>query len=148
MRCEEFKSNLIEAMAGGDSVLGTHSQECASCAKELAEFRKTFDLLDEWAAPDPSPYFDTRLKARLREEAAQPVGWKAKWFRYMRLPALAGAMAAVALGGLSVYRSQIAPPLQHQCAVTDVQSLDKNYDLLGDLDSLDDSSDQPSDTEL
>ncbi len=35
-------------------------------------------LLDEWQAPEPSPYFDVRLNARLREEAAtakQPAGW-------------------------------------------------------------------------
>ena len=25
-------------------------------------------LLDEWQAPEPSPYFDVRLNARLREE--------------------------------------------------------------------------------
>ena len=27
-------------------------------------------LLDEWQVPEPSPYFDVRLHARLREEAA------------------------------------------------------------------------------
>ena len=29
-------------------------------------------LLDEWQAPEPSPYFDVRLQARLREEMAKP----------------------------------------------------------------------------
>ena len=33
---------------------------------------KTMALLDEWKAPeDTSPYFMTRLKARMREEAAE-----------------------------------------------------------------------------
>ena len=38
-------------------------------------------LLDEWQAPEPSPYFDVRLQARLREEkAAKPSGWL-QWVR-------------------------------------------------------------------
>jgi hypothetical protein len=33
-------------------------------------------LLDTWEAPEPSPYFLTRLDARMREEReAAPAGW-------------------------------------------------------------------------
>ena len=32
--------------------------------------RATMALLDTWKAPEPSPYFMTRLGARLREERA------------------------------------------------------------------------------
>jgi len=47
-------------------------------------------LLDEWQAPEPSPVFDTRLQARLREEQSrQP----ASWWAWIRRPALAGALA-------------------------------------------------------
>jgi len=112
---------------------------------------RAFGLAGRWKAPEPSAYFDTRLQARLREEAAQPVGLRAKWLRMWRIPALAGALGAMAIGSLSVYKGYYAIPAQnHECAVQDVQALDRNYDLLKDLDSLDGdtSTDQPTDAEL
>jgi|SRR5947209_10332761 len=152
MRCEEFKANMLDAMAGGASSELEHTKECAECAAELASYQETFALLDDWTAPEPSAYFDTRLQARLREEAAQPVGLRAKWLRMWRIPALAGALGAIAIGGVNIYKSQHAAPIaqNHYCAVDDVQALDKNYDLLKDLDSLDGdtSTDQPTDAEL
>ena len=45
-----------------------HLDSCAECAGKLEAFRQTMSLLDEWQAPEPSPYFDVRLNARLREE--------------------------------------------------------------------------------
>jgi predicted anti-sigma-YlaC factor YlaD len=44
-----------------------HLEECAACRAELHELRATFALLDEYTAPEPSPYFDSKLHARLRE---------------------------------------------------------------------------------
>ena len=53
----------------------THVAECERCQAELAELKATMDLLDEWEAPEPSPYFLTRLNARMREEReAAPAG--------------------------------------------------------------------------
>ena len=151
MRCEEFKQEwMLEAMAGGTGKAVEHTKECAACAEELAEMQKTLALLDEWEAPEPSPYFDTRLHARLREEAANPAGLRAKWLRLVRVPALAGALGAAAFAGFTAYHRQAIPA--HECAVNDLQSFDKNYDLLKDLDQLDDSTNQttdlPNDTEL
>ena len=45
-----------------------HLDSCGECAGKLEAFRQTMSLLDEWQAPEPSPYFDVRLNARLREE--------------------------------------------------------------------------------
>jgi hypothetical protein len=44
--------------------------ECAGCREELAELRATMALLDTWEAPEPSPYFLSKLDARMREERA------------------------------------------------------------------------------
>ena len=38
---------------------------------ELASLQQTMGLLDEWQAPEPSPYFATRLQARMREECCR-----------------------------------------------------------------------------
>ena len=72
---------------------GEHLRSCSDCAGKLNEVRKTMALLDEWQAPELSPYFDTRLQARLREEKAKeavPRGFLA----WIRKPALADIRVA------------------------------------------------------
>ena len=52
-----------------------HIALCPDCASELASMQSTMGLLDQWQAPDPGPFFDTRLSARLRQEKANgPAG--------------------------------------------------------------------------
>jgi len=55
-----------------------HVAECERCQGELEELKATMQMLDAWKAPVPSPYFLTRLGARMREEReAAPAGWLA-----------------------------------------------------------------------
>jgi hypothetical protein len=120
-------------------------QSCAECAGKLEEFRKTMALLDEWQAPEPSPYFDVRLQARLREEMAKPA---AGWLHWIRRPALAVSLAAIMVIGISLFHgdgivrnpvtSATNVQVQPGTAVGDLQALDKNHDLYADFDMLDD----------
>jgi hypothetical protein len=41
--------------------IGAHLAGCVTCTAKMEEFRQTMALLDEWQAPEPSPYFDVRL---------------------------------------------------------------------------------------
>jgi hypothetical protein len=96
--------------------------------------RRTMALLDEWQAPEPSPYFDVRLQARLREESAK----QQRWFAWLRRPAMAVSMAIVLVAGVSVfwieqYRQPVQPVVVGS-AVSDLQVLDKNHDMLSDSD--------------
>jgi hypothetical protein len=119
-------------------------------------------LLDEWQAPEPSPYFDTRLEARLREEMARPA---AGWLGWLRRPAwamsaagvvLAGALAvAIGMGGRSyIYVSETIPtrppslslPVQPGTAVGDLQALERNDELYADFDVLDELQVQNDET--
>ena len=88
MTCKEMRERMPDLAFGGTSVSGemeAHVRSCSECAGKLEEIRKTMALLDEWQAPEPSPYFDTRLQARLREEKAKaPAGWLV----WIRKPAL------------------------------------------------------------
>lgn len=105
--------------------------------------RKTMALLDDWKAPqETSPYFMTRLMARVREEgekAAPARGWMT-WFRR---PALAVSMAGVLVVGIALFRNGVEPPKgnQESSAVSDLQFLDKNEDVLQNLELLDDVQD-------
>ena len=145
MKCNEINELLPDLAAGLSSTapeVNNHLRSCSACAGTLAEFRKTMALLDEWQAPEPSPYFDVRLQARLREEAAkQPAGWWA----WARRPALAVSLALVMVAGVSIYRieqktvkgtnpdSPVAT-IEPGTAVGDLQALDKNHDVFNDSD--------------
>jgi uncharacterized membrane protein YidH (DUF202 family) len=107
-------------------------------------------LLDQWPAPEASPYFNSRLQARLREEAAAA----RSWFAWLRRP-IAAAVAAVLLAlGISLVEmnhftdhntlanndSTVIRVSAPGTAVGDLQYLDKNADLFSEFDALDGQS--------
>lgn len=138
MKCSELKEQLLDVAVGlpAEAPVEEHLRGCAACSDRLEEMKRTMALLDEWPAPEPSPYFDARLGARLREEASRP----RSWWSFVRRPALAGAMAALLIVGGLLLRapSDVAPQPQPGSAVADLQVLDKNHDLLANFDLLDD----------
>jgi len=162
MDCNEIRELLPDLAAG----MGTpapevekHIASCPACSAQLRDFQKTMALLDEWQTPEPSPYFDTRLQARLREEMARP---PARWFeratpRWLRPGALlrpvwatsvaAVLLVAAILAGNKSYISQtdaiatkppsLGLPVQPGTAVGDLQALERNDELYADFDVLD-----------
>jgi hypothetical protein len=129
----------------------THVDSCPACAAHFTEqldaLRSTMKLMDNWTAPAPSPFFDTRLHARLREEiAAAPAGlWERLRTRlafntsFQLRPAAASALAILLLAGGGSYAGFNAlHPRQPQvsAAVEDLQSLDKNDQTIAAMDQL------------
>ncbi len=149
MKCEEIRDRMLDVAAG----LGELSVEqrdhlagCKACEEEVKSLRATMSLLDEWKTPEPSPYFDVRLQARLREEMAKP---QAAWMHWFRRPVLAGALTVIMGIGIGLMfthdngRVQGPPAvpaadLGPGSAVSDLQTLDKNHDLYADFELLDD----------
>jgi len=157
MNCNQIRELLPDLAAGMDAStpepeVEKHIASCANCAAHLRDLQKTMALLDEWQAPEPSPYFDTRLQARLREEMARPAtGWL-NWLNWLRRPAWAVALAAVIFAGALLvgsksYISQteaiatkppsLGLPVQPGTAVGDLQALERNDELYADFDMLD-----------
>jgi anti-sigma factor RsiW len=147
MKCNEVRELLPDLAAGlvvAEPEVNDHLRSCSDCAGMLAEFQKTMALLDEWVAPEPSPYFDTRLHARLREEVGKQ---RSSWMARLRVPALAMSLAAIVAVGATVFHLEhkkfnnqpgpvaVADP---GTAVGDLQALDKNHDVYADSDLLDD----------
>ena len=142
MKCNEIRELLPDLAAGitaGESDVHDHLRDCASCGATLADFRKTMALLDEWQAPEPSAYFDTRLQARLREERAKPASG---WLLWLRRPALAVSLAVALVAGITFYVERpprvgpptaFLPPPSPGTAVSDLQVLDNNH-LVSDSD--------------
>ena len=153
MKCSEIQESMPDLAAGLSTAtpeLDQHVANCAQCAGKLEELRQTMALLDEWQAPEPSPYFDTRLQARLREEKAkQPAGW----LQWVRRPALAVSFVVVMAVSVTLLRDRHTGgsgdgthnPGSVQTvnadpgtAVGDLQALDDNHDLYSDFEELDD----------
>jgi hypothetical protein len=153
MKCKQVREEIFELLSGTASPTAEeHLRSCAECARELRAMRATLSLMDEWQAPEPSPYFASRLKARLRDEAAQPRTLR-EWLRDAFSPftlagrrtVLAGAMALLVTAGVTLFnvnkggRQPEKPLIVHTgTAVADLQALDKNQDLYADFDLLDD----------
>src|SRR6195256_5621947 len=95
MKCNETREVMPDLAAGlvtATPEVKAHLESCTECAGKLEAFRQTMSLLDEWQAPEPSPYFDVRLRARLREEIAKP---QAGWLQWFRRPVLAVTLTVV-----------------------------------------------------
>ena len=152
MKCDAIKELMLDVAAGAGEAtpaMNEHLRGCSACTTKLAEMQKTMALLDQWQAPEPSAYFDTRLAARLREERAKPE--RAAWLSWFRAPVLAGALALVLMmaGGIRWFTgtTPAAPiaqtPAPPGTAVGDLQALDRNDDLYANFDLLDDLQVQP-----
>jgi len=158
MNCDEMRERIADVAAGlGEMNPGEsqHVASCAACAGKLAEFRQTMALLDEWKAPEASPYFDMRLQARLREEIAKPqVGWL-QWFRRPVLAAALTLLMGIGVGTFFVRGWQGSPDgdslsgnfgmAEPGTAVSDLQALESNHEQYSDLELLDDLQVQPAD---
>jgi anti-sigma-K factor RskA len=144
---EKYKMEKIE--------VEKHIAFCADCAALLHDFQKTMALLDEWQAPEPSPYFDTRLQARLREEMARPESGWLSGLNWLRRPAWAMSLAAALFAGalaigvnnksyfietdkIATNPPALSLPVQPGTAVGDLQALERNDELYADFDMLDD----------
>ncbi len=149
MKCEEVRERMPDVAAGFSdptTAESNHLASCTSCAEQFKAMQQTMSLLDEWQVPEPSPYFDIRLQARLREEMAKPqTSWVLRWFRQ---PVIAAALTVIMGIGVGMFFSQggrihnpqpiLAENAAPGSAVSDLQTLDKNHDLYANFDLLDD----------
>lgn len=128
-------------------------EECEGCGKELDELKATMALLDEFESPEPSPYFLTRLEARMREERqAAPAGWLKRKLAALRAgvvygphlhvrPLAAMALTVLLLLGGGAYLDltnwdHTVLPAQQTAVVHDLQTLENNAQLLDQLEAL------------
>jgi len=165
MNCNDVNAKLADLLLAPDEVnagvrgqVDEHVAGCAECRAQLEELRATMALLDTWEAPEPNPYFLTRLNARLDEErAAAPAGWferlRARLTYGSRItmrPVAAMAMTVVLLAGGGTYlgmsdlgRPKPAPV--QTAVVQDLQTLDSNAQLLDQLETISDQNDTSDD---
>jgi predicted anti-sigma-YlaC factor YlaD len=156
MKCEKLRKALPDVLLGDGQVPADarqHLEECPRCQGEWNELQSTMRMLDAWEVPEPSPYFDTRMAVRLREERnAQRSGWleglraRLLFSSNLRLrPALTATLALVVIAGAGSYEGFVVThqPAPQQPAVsatvTDLELLDSNAQTLQQLAAFDDT---------
>jgi hypothetical protein len=131
----------------------THVAECEGCRTELDALRATMTLMDAWEAPEPSPFFMTRMNARLEEAHRAPrAGWLARLRDRVAFgpsmhvkPLAAMALTAVLLVGGGAYLDMTnwvkpAQPNGQAAVVRDLQTLQSNAQLLDQLEAISDDN--------
>jgi anti-sigma factor RsiW len=113
MGCERYQKQLMDAALGGlvpgrEAELRAHVAGCDACA---AEFERQQQLvlamdraIDASAAVEPSPEFTARVRMKIAEQPA-PASWFGRW-----VPAVAGALAVLALVVWLIPRADVTPP--------------------------------------
>jgi len=163
MDCKSFETELMDLVLTPDAMPSVaavaHMKACPPCAEEYVAFQQTFNLLDTWQAPEPTPYFDQKLAVLLREEQAAPrMGWFESLVTRMRFntgrnfrPAMVGALslALVVAGGsvLVVAPFPAGQPVQASATVNDLQILDRNEQAFQQLDELQQDDNNGSQTD-
>jgi hypothetical protein len=159
--CAGMDAELAEMLLDpnrASALVGTKAQvhlaECEDCKAKLEELKATMDLMDAWKAPAPSPYFMTRLNAKMRDERqAAPAGWFAGAIARLRATVAYGPglharpLAAVALTvmllvgggtylGVTDWMQPVQQPAQNAAVVHDLQTLDSNAQVLDQMEAL------------
>jgi anti-sigma factor RsiW len=140
MSCERMESRFLGYIDGRVKEserreVAKHLTACAPCRVRVEEFRAVSGLLDELPVIEPSPEFDTRVRALV---AAEPV--KQSWWAWLRVsPRIAFAASALLLATLWFgFRQQpVAPPPQLDDAqlMQDLPVLE-DHDLLTNFEPL------------
>jgi hypothetical protein len=159
MDCKATKAQLADLLldpAAAAPAAREHVAACADCGRELHELEATMLAMDAWDAPEPTPYFDTRLMARLREEKENAPAslWERMRARLLYgsnlefRPIAAGALALLLMigGGTAVWVQHGAQPPapQESAIVNDLQLLDGNAQVYQQLSSFDADQDENS----
>ena len=169
MDCKDFQDELPDLVltpgARPSVAAVAHMKTCPPCAEEYLSFQNTFDLLDTWTVPAPSPYFDQKLAVMIREEQSAP---KMGWFERLQTrlvlntgrnfkPAMAGALGLALLVGIGgggyagLSSSTHTPqPTEASATVNDLQILGNSEQAFQEMDELqqegDDGAASPADT--
>ncbi len=114
MTCNEIESRLpayLERLLSLEDkeTLEGHLASCAQCSRACEALRKAQEIVQNLPEVEPPPFFEQRIMARVREEAAQKQGILRKLFYplYIKVPLQAFATLLVAVMAFSIYRTVI-----------------------------------------
>ncbi|MCC6749370.1 MAG: zf-HC2 domain-containing protein [Deltaproteobacteria bacterium] len=149
--CRVRLGELVDGRLTSDeaSALEAHLAACPTCRAHLSQLRAAMALVDAEPRIEPSTGFDAAFARRLeaaKRGAAKETEARGAWFRSLRLPIFAFAVAAcVAVASVAVlrYGRPVHRPPATRGAVSDLDvvrhvELLQNYDVVANLDVLED----------
>lgn len=123
MTCQDIEHrlpNYLEDVLSPDEKksVADHLAACPRCSRALADMKKAQELLRGLDEVEPPPFFEQRIMARIRQEAAPKPGFLRRFFFPLRIrvPIQILSTIAVAFIAYHVYQQstqgmkQIAPP--------------------------------------
>ena len=141
MSCERMETRIMGYVDGRlreseRAEVEKHLAGCAACRLRVSEFRSVKELLGELPQIEPSPAFDTRVRARV---AALPK--KSSWLRWFApSPRVAFAASMLLLATVWLGRSTnvpVIPPTDEAQIDRNLPALE-NYDVISDFGALSD----------
>lgn len=74
-KCDDLKDRMLDYLEGSlppleKRLLETHLESCAECRERISEYEGTWDLLDTWEDPEPSPFFVAGTLKEVRSRSA------------------------------------------------------------------------------
>ena len=146
MNCERMEVQLIAYLDGRASARERHEVDqhlaaCAACRARVEGFRGVWTLLQETPAPEPSAWFDARLRQRIVAEPP-PALWTrlAGWLPQPRLALASLLLIAVGFWAASVPRPNLPAPRamneQEEFRMIKNMQVLENYEVLKDLDAV------------
>ena len=130
MNCTHLEQSAIAFLDGKLAPAARRSVEehlagCASCRERVQGFASVMGLLGDWHDIQPSPFFQTRLAARLQEEPVYRSWWQTLWrddlerpFRPAARPVFAVALAVVMIVATVLLQYSPAPLDSEQSGAT------------------------------
>lgn len=157
-QCQQVAAEMADLLLEPEQASAearAHVAVCAACRAELAALGNTMSALDHWQAPEANPYFMTRFHAALAaERAAEPKGLlgRVMWRWRQQQSAPVRPMAAMALTvlllvggggylGIDNWEQTDSTPAAQAPVVNDLQSMDKNAQVLDELEALSTNND-------
>lgn len=140
--CERIEALLVPYLDGNlaaaeRQAVEAHLKGCAGCESRRAGFLAVADHLDAWLAPEPSPWFDAKLRQRI---AAQAEARHApRWVSVLAPSFPASVMALVLLAALLVWgggRPSFTPEMVANQNMDEVMHALDEVDLLYQADFL------------
>ncbi len=125
------------------ALVEAHLSACPECARRKQEFRAVSQMLGEWQAPEPSPWFDARLRRKIAEDAGH-TSWMPRLSELFP-PVPVGIGALIVLACLLIFSGNpnvvvpqpstvaAAPHMEEVLRAADEMELLKDFDLLSEL---------------
>lgn len=107
MKCKAVHTNLIfflekELPVSEMKAVQEHLDNCPDCALFAEEMKKTFSILETEKVIEENPFFYTRVKARLENEAEEQVAARPVLVRILQPVAFSILLLVAVYGGMKM----------------------------------------------